>query len=247
MNRRAGIAGLQRATHSREAFSVLSKGLGQQQADALQDQANAFRVGLDRFAREHRQDILANPVLRTAFVQMCASVGVDPLQGAGPARRLGLFGLGLAEWHAELGTQICDVCIGTRARNGGLVSLPELVRTLERIRGPGTRITEDDVARAIVSLAPLGAGYEIVTAGGVRMVCSVPRELDVDQTTLLGVAADRAGRLDEDTVVAATGWTVERARAALDNMLMREGACWIDDGPEGTSYWVPSVMHWDDD
>ena len=254
MNRRAGIAGLQRATHSREAFTTLSTRLGQQQLDALQTQAAAFRVGLERFAREHRQDILTNSVLRGAFVQMCASIGVDPLQGSGgPTRRLG-FSFGLDEWHAELGTQICDACIGTRGRNGGLIALKELVLVIERKRKipasapASSRISEDDVVRAIASLAPLGAGYEIVSAAqGVKFVRSVPRELDVDQTTLLGIASDNAGRLDEEVVVAATGWTTERARAALDNMLMREGACWIDEGPEETSYWVPSVMHWDDD
>ncbi|KZV92665.1 winged helix DNA-binding domain-containing protein [Exidia glandulosa HHB12029] len=254
MHRRAGIAGLERKNLSREAYSALQTKLSQQQLDAMQTQVDHFRTALQRFARSHRADILRSPTLRGAFVQMCTSIGVDPLQGAGPSRNklAELTGLGLGEWQAELGVQVCDVCIGTRDRNGGLIEMPELVRILCRMRGLGEDgeggVNEDDVVRAIRSLKPLGAGYEVVTVGDTRFVRSVPRELDVDQTALLGLAKRNGGVLDEDSVVQTLGWTNERARAGLENMLLRDGMCWVDEqDPRGLVYYVPSVMVWEDD
>ena len=54
--------------------------------------------------------------------------------------------------------------------------------------------------------------------------------------------------VSEQVLVARRGWTQERARAALENMLLRDGLCWLDEqDPEyGVSYWVPSAMRWDE-
>lgn len=249
MHRRAGIAGLERKNLSREAFSTLSNKLSQQQIDAMHTQVDHFRTALQRFAREHRADILRDPALRGAFVQMCASIGVDPLQGARAGSGKWWTELvGLSEWQNELGVQVCDVCIGTRDRNGGLIEMRELVRVLCRMRGVQSGVSEDDVVRAIRSLRPLGAGYEVVAVGDTKFVRSVPRELDVDQTQLLALAKQNGGQLVEDGVVSTTGWTHERARAGLENMLVRDGMCWIDEqDPRGRVFWVPSVMVWEDD
>ena len=45
-----------------------------------------------------------------------------------------------------------------------------------------------------------------------------------------------------------TGWTTLRAEAALENMLVRDGLCWVDEQDEecSRSYWVVSVMQWDE-
>ena len=80
------------------------------------------------------------------------------------------------------------------------------------------------------------------------MVRSVPRELDADQAVVLAVAQEDGGRVSEQALVARRGWTEERARTALSNMLLRDGLCWLDDQDEeyGVSYWVPSAMRWDE-
>lgn len=254
MHRRAGIAGIERKNLSREAYSALQNKLSQQQLDAMQTQVEHFRAALQRFARSHRSEILRSPTLRGAFVQMCSSIGVDPLQGAGPSRNklAELTGLGLAEWQAELGVQVCDVCIGTRDRNGGLIEMSELVRILCRMRGLGEDgeggVNEDDVVRAIKTLKPLGSGYGVVSVGDSRFVRSIPRELDVDQTSLLALAKQNGGVLTEDSIVQILGWAIERARAGLENMLLRDGMCWVDEHDASAKvFYVPSVMLWEDD
>ncbi|KAJ4474650.1 EAP30/Vps36 family-domain-containing protein [Lentinula edodes] len=43
------------------------------------------------------------------------------------------------------------------------------------------------------------------------------------------------------------GWTRARATAALENMLLRDGLCWVDeqDREADRVYWVTSAMRWD--
>jgi len=272
----AGLAALQRQQESLKSFDALSNQLSSSQVENLTAQLELFRGALTRFATHHRADIRNDPRFRRDFQQMCAAIGVDPL--AGP-RRGGWWEemLGLGDWQSELGVQIVDVCVSTRERNGGLIELSELVRILSRLRnlesggsgsgngsggvGAGTgagSITEEDVVRSIQALKPLGAGYEVLEFGGGggqhagrrKVVRSVPKELDADQMVVLAAAAEQSGRVDEELLVRRNGWAVERARAALQNMLLRDGTCWLDeqDGPEcaGRAYWIPAVMQWDD-
>lgn len=180
---------------------------------------------------------------------MCSSIGVDPL--AGP-RKGGWWAemLGMGDWQYELGVQIVDVCVCTRERNGGVIELGELVRMVSKLRGVESgAVTEEDVVRSIKTLQPLGAGYEVIDVGnGKKMVRSVVKELDEDQATVLAEAQAEGGRVVEETLVTRAGWTHERARAALENMLLRDGLCWLDaqDEQHGKAYWVPSAMRWDE-
>lgn len=241
----AGLAAFERQTQSLQSFAALSSTLNQTQIDSLHSQLAQFRTALSRFASEHRDEIRKDPAFRLAFQQMCASIGVDPL--AGP-RKGGWWAemLGLGDWQYELGVQIVDICVSTRERNGGVIEIGELIRLLERLRGvAGGDITEEDVERSIKTLTPLGSGYEIVKLGDRRFVRSVVKELDNDQAAALGLAQMLGGFIDESSLMDSQGWTRERAKATLDNMLLRDGLCWIDEQEEGgSSYWVPSVMEW---
>lgn len=46
----------------------------------------------------------------------------------------------------------------------------------------------DDIVRSIKTLKPLSSGFEILLIGSRRMVRSVPKELDTDQSSLLLLA-----------------------------------------------------------
>ncbi|TFK42930.1 EAP30/Vps36 family-domain-containing protein [Crucibulum laeve] len=248
MHRRGvGLAAFDRQEQSKRSFAELSSALSQSQVDHLHSQLSQFRTALAHFASTHRDSIKNDPSFRHAFQQMCSSIGVDPL--AGP-RKGGWWAemLGLSDWQYELGVQVVDVCVSTRERNGGLIEMSELLRLVSRLRGVmGGVITEDDVIRSIKTLQPLGAGYQVVDIGGCTMIRSVVKELDEDQTVILAVAQLNGGRIVEDQLIQQKGWTRDRARAALENMLLRDGLCWLDDQDEefGRSYWVPSAMQWD--
>lgn len=49
----------------------------------------------------------------------------------------------------------------------------------------------DDIVRSIKTLKPLSSGFEIITIGKKRLVRSVPKELDTDQSSLLLLAQVR--------------------------------------------------------
>lgn len=155
----------------------------------------------------------------------------------------------MGDWQYELGVQIVDVCVSTRERNGGLIEMGELVRMVSKLRGVESGvITEEDVIQSIKTLQPLGAGYEVIEVGGRKMVRNVVKELDEDQGIILAEAQAEGGRIVEEILVNRRGWTYERARAALENMLLRDGLCWLDaqDERHGNAYWVPSAMRWDE-
>jgi len=244
-----GLAAFDRHEQSKRSFAELSTALSQSQVDHLHSQLNQFRTALAHFAATHRESIRSDPAFRHAFQQMCSSIGVDPL--AGP-RKGGWWAemLGLGDWQYELGVQIVDVCVSTRERNGGLIEMSELVRLVSKLRGvTGGVITEDDVVRSIKTLQPLGAGYQVVDVeGGRKMVRSVVKELDEDQAAVLVIAQEEGGRIVEGFLVERRGWARDRARAALANMLLRDGLCWLDEQDErcGKAYWVPSAMQWDE-
>ncbi|KAJ7632396.1 EAP30/Vps36 family-domain-containing protein [Roridomyces roridus] len=246
MHRRGvGLAAFDRQEQSKRSFAELSTQLSKSQVDNLHAQLNQFRTALAGFAATHRDSIRKDPAFRHAFQQMCSSIGVDPL--AGP-RKGGWWAemLGLGDWQYELGVQIVDVCVSTRERNGGLIEMDELLRLVSKLRGvAGGGITEDDVVRSIKTLQPLGVGYQVITlADGRKMVRSVVKELDEDQAVVLAIAQQEGGRIIPDILVTRQGWTRARASAALENMLLRDGLCWVDEQDEecGRAYWVISVM-----
>ncbi|KAF8201471.1 EAP30/Vps36 family-domain-containing protein [Pholiota molesta] len=247
MRRGVGLAAFDRQEQSKRSFAELSSELSKGQVENLHKQLDQFRTALAHFASTHRDSIKNDPTFRHAFQQMCASIGVDPL--AGP-RKGGWWAelLGLGDWQYELGVQIVDVCVSTREQNGGLIAMTELVRLVSKLRGvSGGGITEEDVISSIKTLQPLGAGYQVVEIDGRKMVRSVVKALDDDQTVILAIAQEAGGRVVEDQLIQRKGWTRDRARAALENMLLRDGLCWLDTQDErtGRSYWIFSAMQWD--
>jgi len=246
----AGIGGLQRQSQASAAYKPLSSAISRTQISDLQQQLSTFRDALTRFAKEHRNDIRRDPEFRQQFQRMCAAIGVDPL--AGP-RKGGWWAelLGYGDWTYELAIQIVEICVNTRDRNGGIIELSEVLRVVRRLRalGEGAEdVSEEDIVRSVHTLSVLGAGYTIVNVGNRKMLRSVPQELDTDQASVLEVAQEAGGMVNEAALVLRKRWTKERARTALENMLMRDGLCWIDDqAEEGVVYWVPSVMIWAED
>ncbi|CAG8562009.1 653_t:CDS:1 [Acaulospora colombiana] len=261
LRRGAGLAAFERHKADIQSYATLSESLSRQSLDALQAQLDLFRTTLKRFAASHREDIRKDPAFRASFQQMCSAIGVDPL--AGPSKG-GWWAelLGMGDWQYELGVQIVDICVGMRDRNGGMIDMDELVLMLNKLRSIPSQdsygssaktqsnlgaVTEEDVLRSIKTLKPLGAGYEVIQLGSKKMVRSVTKELDQDQAKVIEIAASAGGKVWVDLVAATAGWPMERAAAVLENMLLRDGLCWMDDQDEDAiiAYWVMPVLQWE--
>ena len=187
-----------------------------------------------------------DPEFRRDFQTLCQNIGVDPL-----ASSKGFWAdlLGLNDFYYELGVQVVDVCLSTRASNGGLIAMSTLLRRLRATRVSTARaVSAHDVATAIRKLRRLGGGFELVERETETFVRSVPSELSVEQSRLLDLGKENEGRVTIALATARTGWSRDFAENALD-VLMREGTVWIDRGDvddEGTdaaapSYWFPSM------
>ncbi|CAG8789098.1 10634_t:CDS:10, partial [Dentiscutata erythropus] len=202
-----------------------------------------FKTNLEEFARKYRKDIRKNPMFRAHFQKMCSNIGVDPL-----ASNKGFWAefLGVGDFYYELGVQIIEICLSTRGRNGGLIELDELKRQLVKMRGGNSNngiggsnssqeISDDDVIRSIKTLKPLGNGFEILQIGDRKMVRSIPRELNIDQSEILALAQAK-GYITKDMIESELGWGIERINDVIDTLLA-DGLCWIDEQAYPNEYW----------
>ncbi|UZJ55193.1 hypothetical protein CBS101457_004513 [Exobasidium rhododendri] len=278
--RKGGLAGLDRSLHSTAQYSSLSEELTSSQVNELNAQLQLFSTSLRQFAQLHRRDIVKDANFRHAFQQMCAKIGVDPLGGSTKSSSLGggimgsgKFGglwndmLGLSDFQYELSIQIIDVCVSTRATNGGLIEMKELIRSINRLRQGRSvksekeivigQITQSDILESIKLLKPLGSGYEAVKLDNdVVMIRSVPKELDQDSTFVIAALSSASVTLEQDStgyayiteinLMAPSGnkvqWTRERARTVLQDMTMRDGILWVDEVAHPARYYALSVL-----
>lgn len=205
------------------------------------------------------------------FTRMCAHLDIDPLAGplTGPGGSAisSLFStlLPLSDFTYALLTQIIDVSLATRALNGGLIPMPDLLRRLEKRRGVSEgQVGVDDVRRAVGTMDPLGGGYEVISLAPptgnkssfplgapetLALRCTTTALQSNDSSTLIGLALESAGRLDPDRVRLDLGWTRERVKAALLGDLVESGVGWVDaqaETTEGWDVWVGGVVEWGD-
>lgn len=190
--------------------------------------------------------------------------------------------VGLGDWTYALAVQVVDICVSSRHLNGGLLEMQDLCEAVSRIRTgvntrtqpasrsgksevldaaeATTRVTVEDVLRALKTLQPLGCGYEVLTLGGRIYVRTLPQALDASTTILLSLLS-AASTSDTAAISSSQGsstplprdiqgvpyltasvlqspnlalnkeaWTAERVETALRNATQREGLLWVDEG-----------------
>ncbi|CAB4385352.1 vacuolar-sorting protein SNF8 [Rhizophagus irregularis] len=243
--RGAGVSQIRRQQRANDQYREIGNNFADRQMEQMKSQLQVFKSNLVEFSRKYRKSIRKDPVFRQHFQTMCSTIGVDPL-----ASNKGFWSelLGVGDFYYELGIQIIGVCLSTRGRNGGLVELGELKRQLTKMRSGGSsaqEISDDDIIRSIKTLKPLGNGFEILPIGDRKMVRSVPRELNKDQTDILVLAQER-GYVTKELLSAEFGWGNERINDAIDTLLV-DGLCWIDEQVHPPEYWVPSFFKGVDD
>lgn len=177
---------------------------------------------------------------------MCAPLGVDPLSSDKT-----FWGklLGMGDFYHELAVKVAEVCLASRSRNGGIMSVTEVQSILAKRKtrlgmasAQTTKVSKADIQVAISKLAKLGGGFRTIQVGSSTMIVSVPTELDNDHMQVMTTANKHGGKsgITLDHVMEDTQWTRERAQRALD-LLLHEGMAWIDENCGETFYWFPSV------
>lgn len=206
------------------------------------DTVKKLEVKLTEFAKKHRHEIQQDPAFRHQFLQMCAPLGVDPL-----SRENSFWGklLGMGDFYYELAVKVAEVCIASRSRNGGIISIQEVKEILEKrhtkfqLGGQKTQTySKQDIQTAISKLSTLGGGFRTVQVGSSIMIVSVPTELDNDHMAIMVLAQDTRAGISRIQVQKSTGWNEERTQRALD-LLLTQGMAWLDTYKGEKLYWFP--------
>lgn len=240
MRRRPGLAGLQAKKKDEEKFKDVGEKLEEQKIDHITKQLALFKDQLEIFAKNHKHEINKNPVFRRQFQEICLKVGVDPL-----ASQKGFWAqlLGVGDFYYELAVQVIEVCLAAQARHGGLLSMGDLLSKVLQRRGAQSQpISEDDVQRAIQKVAVLGEGFKVLTVGSVRMVLSVPVEMNEDHIAILQ-AAQATAHISERECCAVLSFSPQRFSSAMQTLL-DESIVWVDSQTSGgePEYWFPTLL-----
>lgn len=269
MRRGPGIVALDRNALSNDHYSSLSQRFNEAKMKELKRQIEHFSHSLRKFAVAHKQDIRKDPEFRHAFQRMCASLWVDPLAGhpktstsggaLGKVANLWSDLTGMGDWQYELGVQIVDYCISTRAQNGGIISMQDLIQGVVRVRQGCSQstvdgdslVTPEDIEHSIHALKPLGCGYDIFSINGMKMIRTVPQGLSDDTLFVLGYLS-LTGTACKDVYgipyvtpqalvehanshYSDTTWTLPRTIKVLEDMVMNDGTLWVDLEPNSLS------------
>lgn len=140
-HRRAGVGALQQQQRQKKLnFAKVASELEHDQLDQMKQTLSGFKERLELFATVHASEIRKNPSFRTYFQQLCLQVGVDPL-----ASNKGFWTelLGFGDFYYELSVQIVQVCMESRALNGGFIEFGEAKRQVEAMRGKKSQLISE--------------------------------------------------------------------------------------------------------
>lgn len=198
------------------------------------------------FAKKHRTEIQQDPAFRHQFLQMCAPLGVDPL-----STENSFWGkiLGIGDFYYELAVKVAEVCLASRSRNGGIISIQEVKDILSQRKTKFSladkkteKYSTQDIQTAISKLSTLGGGFRTLQVGSSTMIVSVPTELDNDHMAIMTLAQDMGGKgVSLYQLQESTGWNEDRAQRAMD-LLLTQGMSWLDEYKGEKLYWFPRYV-----
>lgn len=241
--RKHGLGAIHRQKQQNALYKEKSEELAKEQINRLTDQLEKFKLNLEEFAKKHQKEIKKNAEFRRQFQEMCALIGVDPLQSSNSYwSKL----LGVGDFYYQLGIQIIETCLATSKNNGGIIRLPDLLNRIKQLRKRSIKddqeieITANDIISAISKLHILGNGLKLVKIDPQKnhlnnyVIESVARELSKDDTDILQIAETNNGQFDYRLIHDKFGWPEDRFNRKIEHLLM-EGLIWIDKY-DGT-YW----------
>lgn len=238
------------------AYQTHGTNLRQNNADSLKTQLSVFQQLLHQFSIQHAKDIRSNPTFRAEFARMCNAIGVDPLASSHTSRGASgkegqswwaqMLGGSVNDFYFEIAVRVVEVCRETRSENGGMIAVSEVKTRVQKGRGSiggGMEVSDDDIGQAVKSLKPLESGFKIIDIGGKAMIRSVPKELNVDQSTVLEVI-QVMGFVTISMLQDNLAWSKERAGAVVED-LVQDSLVWIDLQGGETEYWSPTFIRFD--
>jgi len=224
-----------------------------------------LQTKLEDFAHTYQQQLREDPAFRHKFFQMCAPLGIDALCSTSKKNPGGGFWSRLfhdtsgsdVDFYNELSVKVAEVCIASRLRNGGIISVSEVRDILGRRKRTFSGLTiekdeshvfrqknhlysTEEIVTAVSKLSVLGS-IKTVTIGQGVFIQSVPAELDNDHYQVLNIAQVKQGHVTVTDIMNETRWGEERANRAM-NLLLSEGMAWLDVHDGTDHYWFPRYV-----
>lgn len=160
--RGVGLAAFSNSSVASAQYASHGTSIRAAHVDSLQTQISVFQQLLHQFSITHGKEIRSNPTFRAEFARMCNAIGVDPLaasarkppSGSTKAVEGAVGGIGnlwsqmlggsVNDFYFELGVRVVEVCRDTRAENGGMMSVGEVRRRVQKGKaiGGGMEVTE---------------------------------------------------------------------------------------------------------
>jgi ESCRT-II complex subunit VPS22 len=225
MRRGIGVSAYKNRQNDQQKFAALGRELEISKLSSVRELLSEFQESLMLFAAKHRTRINSDPEFRVQFHSMCRSAGVDPL-----ASNRGIWAnlLGIGDFYFDLGVAVIEICLKTRAQNGGLIPVTDLLSRIRASAKGSSRqaVSTSDILRAVEKLSVLGSGFRILEIFGKLMVLSVPIELSKDHEEIIKEAQD-TGFVTELSMTN-IGWFSERFRVAI-YPLLQDGLVWVDE------------------
>lgn len=191
MRRKAGIGAIHKKNLEAEKYKDKTNELQESQFEQMSKQMEILKTNLEEFANKHKNEIKKNSQFRKQFQEMCAAIGVDPLSSG-----KGFWSvLGMGDFYFELSVQVVETCLAANHSTGGIMELKELRDRLVAARGRKAQhqeITEEDILIASKKLKVFGNSFNVHQVSKNRyLVQSIPGELSLQETSVLGVAANQ--------------------------------------------------------
>ncbi|KAL1610371.1 ESCRT II complex subunit Dot2 [Paraconiothyrium brasiliense] len=255
--RTPGLSSLNSSRLQTHHYTAHGAALRNRNAETLQTQLSVFQSLLHNFALTHAKDIRANPEFRAEFARMCSALNIDFLASSyhkdGKDGKSGadggsiwaqLLGGSVNDFYFNLGVLIVEECRATRSENGGLISVHDLRTRISKGRagsiGGAMQVSDDDIKRAVDSLAPLGSCFSLMKIGHRSLIRSVPKELNTDQSTVLE-AIQLLGHVTISMLQINLDWERPRAHAVIED-LMADSLVWVDTQAGENEYWSPAFI-----
>lgn len=251
--RTPGLSSLSSSRLQNHHYTTHGATLRTRNAASLETQLSVFQSLLHNFALTHSKDIRANPAFRAEFARMCSALNIDFLASSyhkdtksgangGDSIWAQLLGGSVNDFYFNLGVLIVEECRATRAENGGLISVSDLKARISKSAriGGSMEVSEDDIKRAVDSLAPLGSCFSIMKIGHRSLIRSVPKELNTDQSTVLE-AIQVLGYVTVSMLQLNLSWERPRAHAVVED-LMADSLVWVDCQAGENEYWSPAFI-----
>ncbi|KAK9466311.1 EAP30/Vps36 family-domain-containing protein [Lipomyces arxii] len=241
LRRGVGLAAFDNHQRTQQQYSDLGSTILTSHIAELSDQLVTFQSALKKFAQSHADEIRSDPVFRSEFVKMCTAIGVDPLASSSANRKgsfwAQLLGNDVNDFFFELAVRIIEICRRTKDENGGLIEVEEVKKRLNSVAGKQPA-SQEDIVRAVGTLAPLGHGFGIVKLANKDFIRSVPQELNRDQAVAIE-ATQALGYVSVPMLRDNLNWETARCVTVLDD-LVASGLVWVDEQARPREYWSPS-------